>query len=88
MVKLNNEDLENLSNFILYNYLLENKNILIVYKLNEKQFIINDSTNEKLIKSIFQFSKTNLNQFLKWFEVIKNELENNFCYSEIEIRIK
>ena len=88
MVKITNEDFQNLSDFILYCYLLENKNILIVYKIKEKQFIINDSTNEKLIKTIFNFSKTNLNQFIKYFEFIKNELENTFCYSEIEIKIK
>lgn len=39
-------------------------NLLVVYNMDRKVFIINDSIEEKLIKSFFNFSLTKFKQFL------------------------
>lgn len=42
-------------------------NLFIVYNMDRKTFIINDSIEEKLIKSFFNFGLTNFKKFLTEF---------------------
>lgn len=77
-----------LKHLLLYEIEVNKINLLLVYKINDKILIVNDSTNKKLIKSYFKFSRTKFNKFLGEFIKIKEYLESHDLYNEIEIIIK